>query len=95
MFNPDCYEYNTGYEHSHYDDEPVIYSGALSHIQEHLAVVLGQLYGDCQIDIGLLENSLDEVSHGLGMSLPNGGMKIQRKNKPHFSEYQIFAQASL
>ncbi len=64
-----------------YDSDPVLYSGALKHICEHLEAVLSELYGNQTIDLCLLENSLDEVAHGLGMRLPCNDLSIQRKRK--------------
>lgn len=60
-------------------DEPVIFSCALRHICEHMEVVLDQLYSKEKIDLGLLENSLDEVVHGIGLRLPINDLTITRK----------------
>jgi hypothetical protein len=62
-----------------YDKEPVIYSGALRHIQDHLEVVLDALYGHGSLDLGVFENSLDEVVNGLDMRLPRSDLTIERK----------------
>ena len=62
-----------------YDKEPAIYSGALRHIQDHLEVVLDTLYGDGWIDLDKLENSLDEVVNGLGLSLPKNDLMVERR----------------
>jgi len=62
-----------------YDKEPVIYMGALRHIQDHLEVVLEALYGDGSLDLRTFENSLDEVVNGLDMCLPRSDLTIERK----------------
>ena len=76
MFNPDYYE---AYGYDIDDEEPIIYSGALSHICDHFEAVLDILYGDEPIDFDDLERSLDEVAHGLKMRLPAGKINIERK----------------
>lgn len=87
MFNPDFYE-RYEYDDSDYE-EPVIYSGALSHICDHFEAVLEMLYGEGSIDFDDLERSLDEVAHGLGMRLPMGNLMIRRKVDTNLSQ-QIY-----
>lgn len=62
------------------DDQSVTVRNQLDHISDHLEVVLSELYGSAPVDLDRLENSLEEVSHGLGMRLPTSDLTISRKS---------------
>jgi len=47
--------------------------------QEYLKGILDQLYGYEEINVELLENNLDELSHLLGVELPGGILSVQRR----------------
>lgn len=76
MYNENYFE-----DYRDEDNEPVIFSGALSHIQENLEAVLDVLYGETVIDIDEFERCLEEVVNGLGSSLPRSDLMIERKKK--------------
>jgi hypothetical protein len=65
------------YDHDY--DEPIIFSSQLSHMREHMEAVLDLLYGEGSIDLGMLENSLEEVVHGLGMNIPKSEIMVDRR----------------